>query len=381
MNFCRKYLRATYTIWVVAVILLTITAARSENQQLYSVEEAMAKGVVNARINIFNPAEEQHALEALTELNPGWIYGTFVGVWGVTRQQDVDAGGRLAKTLREHFPRTLLGSGLNESISLANPPQTLACGGTLGMRTFAPAAMITPGKKELTGTAWLDLAKDTARDYYLCIGTMLIDRGYTVIGFAEHSNVIAHASSKSAAIENFVEIMSALRRYGASKGEKIYFSGDPSNDETAKKIDFLYVPSRFYHIDFAQKYQNKVLRPCIGVGYTYSLSPLRVQDVLAETPRNQRVFFYVDNWDAKQDDLRRFMELDAENRRSLIETSARTAHAKGAYFIPSLLHCVGCIPPEVVGDRCEMRPNGKSEYDAVTCSDVDAIKKALEIEK
>jgi hypothetical protein len=37
------------------------------------------------------------------------------------------------------------------------------------MRNFAPAAMIAPGKKELGGTAWLDLANATARDYCLCI--------------------------------------------------------------------------------------------------------------------------------------------------------------------------------------------------------------------
>jgi hypothetical protein len=241
--------------------------------------------------------------------------------------------------------------------------------------------MVTPGQKGLTGTAWLDLANPIARVYYICAGMMLIDRGYTLIDFEEHSNVIAHASSKSGAIKNYVEIMKTLRQYGAAKGEKIYFSGDPTTDDTAKEIDFLYVPSRFYHTSFAQKYQNKISRPGIGVGYAYSLSPLRVRDVLADKPPNRRVFFYVDNWDPKQDDLRRFMELDADNRRYLLQTSAQTAHENGAYFIPNLLHCVDCIPSNVVGDRCEIRPDGKTEYDAVTCQDIPAIKKMLELQK
>lgn len=108
--------------------------------------------------------------------------------------------------------------------------------------------------------------------------------------------------------------------------------------------------------------------------YSCSLSPPHVQDVLATTPRHAKVFFYIDNWNATQDDLHRFMELDGDNRRYLITASAQTAHKYGAYFIPNLLHCVDCIPAEVVGDKCEIRPDGKTEYDAVTCNDLAIVK-------
>jgi hypothetical protein len=44
------------------------------------------------------------------------------------------------------------------------------------------------------------------------------------------------------------------------------------------------------------------------------------------------------------------MELDGDNRRYLITTSAQIAHHYRAYFIPNLLHCGDCIPAKVVGD-------------------------------
>lgn len=343
---------------------------------LYSLNTAISKGVVSTRMSLFGATDQKHVLDTIQGLDPGMIYATYVGVWGTIRQQDLNSAEQLAGKLRQLLPHTILGGGVNESMSLSIPPQTLTCGGQLGTRTFAPAAMIDSKQHALGDTAWLDLANPAARDYYVCVGTELIDRGFTLIGFPEHENVIGHASSKPEAIKNFVSLLDTLRHYGASKGERIYFSGDPATDDTVKEIDFYYVPSRFYHLTFAQKYQNKILRPGIGIGYSYSLSSARVHDVLATAPRNAHVFFYVDNWDANQDDLRRFMELDGDNRRYLLTTSAQTAHKYGAYFIPPMLHCVDCIPKKIVGDKCEIRPDGKTEYDAVTCGDIPAIKHA-----
>lgn len=348
---------------------------------LYPLNTAISKGVVNARMSLFSATDQKHVLDTIQGLDPGMIYATYVGVWGTIRQQDLNSAGQLAGKLRQLLPHTILGGGVNESMSLSIAPQTLTCGGQLGTRTFSPAAMIDTKQRALGDTAWLDLANPTARDYYLCVGTELIDRGFTLIGFPEHENVIAHASSKKEAIKNFVSLLETLRHYGAGKGETIYFSGDPASDDTAKEIDFLYVPARFFHTSFAQKYQNKIIRRGIGAGYSYSLSPLHVQDVLATAPHNTKVFFYVDNWDATQDDLHRFMELDGDNRRYLITTSAQTAHKDGAYFIPNLLHCVDCIPAKVVGDKCEIRPDGKTEYDAVACGDLPAIKQALAVQR
>jgi len=348
---------------------------------LYALDAAIAKGVVNTRVSLFNATDQKHVLDAVRGLDPGMIYATYVGVWGTIRQQDLNSAGQLAQRLRQQLPYTILGGGVNESVSVSIPAQTLTCGGELGTKTFTPAAMIDPHQRALGDTAWLDLANPLARDYYICVGMELIDRGYTLISFPEHENVLAHASSKPEAVRNFVSLLQTLRQYGAGKGKAIYFSGDPATDATVKEIDFYYVPARFYHLTFAQKYQNRIPRPGIGVGYSYSLSAERVRDVLATAPRNAHVFFYVDNWDAKQDDLRRFMELDSNNRRYLLTTSAQIAHKYGAYFILPMLHCVDCIPAEVVGDKCEIRADGKTEYDAVTCGDIATIKQALEMQK
>jgi hypothetical protein len=357
------------------------TAARAQPAPLYSLDEALAKGTVSPRMSLFNDTDQRHVLESIDKLDPGISYATYVGVWGVIRQQDIEAAGRLASKLRQQLPRTILGGGVNESVALSMPPQTLHCGGEMGSRTFAPNAMVDLSQRALGDTAWLDLAKPEARDYYLCIGLALIDKGYTLIGFPEHENLIAHSSSKPNAIRNLVGVFKELRRYGNGKGQNIYISGDPATDDTAAEVDFYYVPSRFYHTTFAQRYQNKILRPGVGVGYTYSLSPQRVQDVMATVPSGRHVFFYVDNWDSKQDDLRRFMELDGANRRDLLQTSAQTARRGGAQFIFNLLHCVDCIPAGVVGDPCEIRSDGKTEYDAVACGDMPTIMDAMRASK
>jgi len=63
----------------------------------------------------------------------------------------------------------------------------------------------------------------------------------------------------------------------------------------------------------------------------------------------------------------------------MIVESAKTARANGAYFIPSLNHCDGCIPPPVIGDPCELMPgrSDSTEYDVVRCEDEAAIEEAL----
>jgi hypothetical protein len=175
-----------------------------------------------------------------------------------------------------------------------------------------------------------------------------------------------------------------LKAYGRSIGRAVYISGDVDMLQGRVDIDAAYLPSRFYHTTIQQykKYQNKISRPGIGVGYSYALSPQIVRDFHAKSPPGTRLFFYVDNWDPTQDELRRLMELDVANRRFLIVESAKTAHANGAYFIPSRNHRDGCIAPSVVGDRRELMPgrSDRTEYDAVRCEDEAAIDEALDRE-
>jgi hypothetical protein len=366
---------------VFAVFLLT-SAQAAETTALYSLDEGFARGAVTARMELFNKTDQQHVLSVIGDINPGVILGTNVTIWGVIRQMDLESAGHLATELRQKLPHTLLASGVNESISLTKyPPQTLECGGSIGRRTFAPADITDPHLRPLGDTAWIDMAAQGAHDYYLCIGTILIDQGFTILGFPEHENLIAHASDKPKAIGNLVDVFRTLRRYATSKGKQIYFLGDPATDETVSDIDIYYMPARFFHTSFAQEYQNKIIRPHVGVGYSYSLSPKRVGDAMTAAPRGKHVVFYVDNWDSKQDDLRRFMELDGNNRRYLLTTSLQTARRGGAYFSFNLLHCAGCLAPDVVGDKCEVRSDGKTEYDAVNCGDIPTIKQAIQAQQ
>ena len=115
------------------------------------------------------------------------------------------------------------------------------------------------------------------------------------------------------------------------------------------------------------------MKTAVGNGYTYVLSPQLVQDSLREVPRPTHVLFYVDNFDPRQDDLRRMMELDGPNRRVLIVRSAQTAAKYGATFIPSYNHCNGCVPLDALGDSCEVAVKG-SFYNARVCGDLQAIK-------
>lgn len=240
--------RSAYSYVLITLCVLAFGISQPEFAQqvepvgtkyaLYPLNTAISKGVVSARMSLFSATDQKHVLDTIQKLNPGMIYATYVGVWGTIRQQDLNSAGQLASKLHQLLPQTILGGGVNESVSLSTPAQTLMCGGQLGTKTFAPAAMIDPKQRALGDTAWLDLANPVARDYYVSVGMELIDRGYTLIGFPEHENVIVHASSKPEAVRNFLSLLETLRRYGTEKGERIYFSGDPATDDTIKEIDF-----------------------------------------------------------------------------------------------------------------------------------------------
>ena len=154
------------------------------------------------------------------------------------------------------------------------------------------------------------------------------------------------------------------------------FSGEPVL-AAEMPLDSVYIPARFYIDDFDQQYRNKVSTD-VGVRHTYVLSPLIVQDLVREVPKGTIVLFYVDNFDSRQDDLRRMMELDGPNRRELIKRSAGVAAKFGATFVPSYNHCDGCIPLNLIGDACEADSKSNlSVYNARACGDLDTIKASL----
>jgi hypothetical protein len=352
-----------------------LVSPESKAQSLYSFQEALSHGVVD--LSSAAPDDEYNEILAhLRELQPG-IVNRLGYFWGGPSQQRIDHVARIASRIRQELPQTLIGGGLPEGIAPAYH-QTLKCGGTLGTREFS-ASDLTSGAKQQFDSAWLDLAKPATADFYTCTGQMFIDAGFQLLHFEAPTMVLDRASSRPAAVKAYQQVAKNLTQYAAQRGKTIYFSGDSALAHIIS-ISAVYYPSRFYHVTIPKfaKFQNKVTNPGVGVGYYYSLSPAIVADARRDLPPNVAIFFYIDNWDPKQDDLRRFMELDAQNRRQLIVQSARTARAGGAYFVPSLDHCIGCVKPDAVVDKSEIRPDGRTEYDAVRSGDLSAIREALQ---
>jgi hypothetical protein len=167
-----------------------------------------------------------------------------------------------------------------------------------------------------------------------------------------------------------------LARYATERGISLSFSGEPKLAREMA-LDSVYIPARFYIEDFDREYRNRVSTE-FGAQYTYVLSPLIVQGLIREVTKRTGVLFYVDNFDSRQDDLRRMMELDGPNRRELIQRSGEVAARHGATFVPSYSNCDGCVPLNLVGDSCKAKLNSKlSVYNARECGDLEAIRETL----
>lgn len=348
-----------------------------------SLDRAINQGVVNWRIDPQWPATKDAQLGLLQKLHPGLIYkvGLRTG-WGQVGEGTFKSAADIASVIKAKVPGIMLGIGIGESVR-PDLDVTLTCGDGAPRRFTAPQ-VARPGGPLLGGTAWIDVSTDAGRDFYACQARKYVDAGYSLINPDGGGLVIKNAASPQKAVENFNWIFARLKAYGKSIGRPVYISGDVDMLRDGVNIDAAYLPSRFFHVTVPQykRYQNKILRPGIGVGYAYALSPQIVRDFRSMSPAGVHLFFYVDNWDPAQDDLRRMMELDPINRRFLIVESAKTAHANGAYFIPSLNHCDGCVAPSAVGDSCELTPgrNDRTEYDAARCGDEAAIEEALDLQ-
>jgi hypothetical protein len=361
--------------------MLTTTVATAEQQSSvapYDLDEAINRGVVDLYFNPWTKRSITPLVEHLGDLNVGLI-NRLGFQYGGQSMQRLKSIGDAVSAIRKISARSLIGGGFNEAI-YKNYKQSLTCGGSLGTQTFTAAELAS--HTELGSNAVLvDMGQRRVQDYCICIGQIQIDEGISYLHFEAPSLVLRASSSRSDAVEGYKRVQQTLRAYGKAKGMTIYFSGD---SELAKvvKLDGAYFPSRFYHTTIPKflRYQNRVPQPGIGVGYTYALSNTIIEDTVADTPKGTRIFFYVDNWDENQDDLRRFMELDAQNRRKLMELSARAAAKGSVYFIPPLALCEGCVKPAHVGDSCEILPGGDSEYDAFACGDFPAIQRALQLE-
>jgi hypothetical protein len=349
--------------------------AQRSSDELFSFDEALHRGVVDFSPNPWTSRHYQHLIDNIRTINPG-IVNRFGFFYGGGFQGWYDRVGDIAKKLRAQLPKALLGGALPEHIKQGYD-ETLACGGQLGSQRFTFDQIALPSNGQTY--AWLNILSPRAQTYYRCIGQIQIDRGLTYLHFENPGGVISQAADSTRAVSAYRAVRDQLTRYGQNRGKTIYWSGD-SHLSHHVALDGVYIPARFYHNTTATQYRNRIARPGVGSrGYSYALSQAIIDDVKRATAPSTRVMFYVDNWDNSQDDLRRLMELDRINRRYLIRESGRIAHANGVVFIPSLNHCVNCVPNSlgVIGDSCNVIDSQQTQYDAHHCGDYDAIRDAM----
>ena len=370
--------RYVYAVLGLIVVTAPLTA---KGESLYDFDEAVGRGVVD--IN-FNPRFERPlnaVIDHLAELDPG-IVNRFGFHFGGPDREFLERQAALLGQIRSRLPRSLMGAVFPQDVS-KDYHVTLPCGPQTG-REYTAASMKAESvlPSPLQRFVMLDMSKAEAQDYEICLGQIYVQQGFSFLQFEGMAGIIPHSGSPAAALAGYERIRNAVKDYAETMGTRIYFSGDWQFARELR-LNATYDPARFFHTTIPElaRYQNRISQPAVGNGYTYVLSPRIIAERVASVPSYTKVMFYVDNWDPEQDDLRRLMELGSANRRTLIVRSAENAAAGGAYFIPALYHCEGCGPKaEVIGDPCEILPNGKTQYDAYVCGDWPTIRQALVIE-
>ncbi|MBK8013059.1 MAG: hypothetical protein IPK13_17100 [Deltaproteobacteria bacterium] len=354
------------------------------NTATFAFDEAIARGVVDFMPNPWSSRGYDHLVASLRELNPGLI-NRFGFLYGGPTQWYLDKMGGTLAQMKTKLPRAIMGAGFPEHIGRVVDniySRTFTCEPGAAPRTFT-WERITSQRLFSPGHYWLDPAKAEAHDYLTCLGKIFVDKGFRFINFENPEQIVAHSSNPDLALSNLRAVQSEINRYASARGfGPIYWGGD-SYLSHRMPLHAVYVPARFFHTTFAQQYQNKIKRPGVGSSeYSYVLSQRRIDDVKAATAPGTRIFFYIDNFDSDQDDLRRMMELDRTNRHFMLRESGRVARLSGVYFLPNLNHCAGCVPndPAIIKDQCHIvttPDRAYTQYDAHYCSDYEAIRNAI----
>lgn len=343
---------------------------------IYSFDEAARRGVVDFVVNPWAKISYDAILANLKELQPGLVNRLGFQYGGITLKK-LNYTGDMARRIHDVLPQARIGGGFPENLK-ADYSETLPCDNDTDMETFSRPALTSSPAGTGGKYYWIDPSLEAAQRYYICVGKAQIRRGFAHLHFEESDNVLKQSKSRAGSLAGYAHVRDVLLDYGKSQGVAVSFSGEPDL-AASLPLESIYVPSRFYENTFDTQYRNRITTD-VGKRYSYVLSSAIVEHYVGLVPSRTKVMFYIDNFDYRQDDLRRMMELDAPNRRILITRSASAAHQHGAIFIPSLNHCDGCIPPEFVGDPNELLPGGKiSYYDAAACSDFQTIHDALEI--
>lgn len=357
-------------ILVVALAYITVSSRTMAAEQLYDLDLALRKGAVDLA-SLHPRSETGDIINHLKVIQPG-IVNRFGYFWGGPSERRMADAQSIIVEIRKTLPHALLGGALSESIS-GKYNELIFCNENGKARQFR-LEELTSGVVQQKDAIFVDLSKDAAVEFYRCVGKRYIDMGFNIIHFESPASVIRHAGSPDAAMSSYIMIIQELREYARYRGRPLYLSGDLFLSRNAR-LELLYIPSRVYHntVPDYMPFRRKILNPGVGVGYTYALSEEIVRFYANALGGNTKVMFYVDNWDRNQDDLRRFMELDAANRRKFIQLSYATARKYGSFFVVPLNHCTGCVEAAFVGDQCEIVDSNMTEYNAVRCNDVEFI--------
>ena len=217
-----------------------------------------------------SPEETSSTLSHLRAVDPGMVTGFAFFFGGQTRQR-LEGVASLAARIREQLPKAILLGGFSESVS-NDYAQDLRCGALPVVHHFN-IDMLTSRHQKMKSYVWIDPAKPGFVEYYDCVGQTYIDDGITAFLFEAPSPMIPASNNPAAASRAFATVADHLRAYAAKKGQKVYFFGEAALTKFMH-IDAVYLPARYYHTTVDKKYQNKIARPGIGVGYSYALSPL-----------------------------------------------------------------------------------------------------------
>ena len=340
----------------------------------YNFKEAVQHGVIDFVVNPWVHPDISADIIEVGRLASGLVNRLGFEYGGMSSKQ-LNFSGDAASEIHRLLPRARIGGGFPQNLK-TDYRAVLPCDSETDLRTFTRSAITGKAFDSRDDYYWVDINLAPAQEYYICIGKAQIRRQFDHLHFEESDEILANCASRAACVLAYRRVRDELQRYAQDLGIGLSWSGEPALAREMA-LDSVYVPARFYIEDFDRQYRNKV-STAVGMRHTYVLSTLIVQDVMQRVPKGTSIFFYVDNFDSRQDDLRRMMELDGPNRRELIKRSAEVAAKFGATFVPSYNHCDGCIPVSLIGDPCEANPQSKlTVYNARECGDLDTIKTSL----
>lgn len=338
----------------------------------YSLKYALQKGLVDIYHNPWVVRPIDDTIQNLELIAPGAVLELGF-LYGGVSQEFLNRIAGIADQIHLKQPHTLLGARFQEHLDIVNYPlRTIACGKSANTLTYDHRLMVSD---QYSGVYyWLDPTKNETQKYLICLGKSFIDAGFTMIGITNAYGIASRRGNIAETMAAFRAVQLELDNYAKEIGSVIYWGGEVVTTEDFK-TDYAFEPMRVFDLNsWGEGFRNKIYRPGVGVGYSFVLSEAIVVERKSHLKKSAQIIFYVDNYDGENDDLARFMELDAINRRYMISMSKFIAKKEGAFVSWPLSHCEGCIQPSRIVDSCNLIPNSNlSGYNAFACGDFPAI--------